>query len=197
VNPENPPPGSGPATTAKIFSEAAAQAALVRLKAKAAAQRTAADAPQPTDPREAVEMPDDEAAVNPEEARRQFEVVIADLRAAFAKFVAAKGEQFEQVVGLGWSGEHGDAASFLKHLEQERERLQNDAAQTASDIDSTTGAMELEEVHEKLAHMKSVWDKLRAEGVPRDQWPLDAELPWGLQFQAEAELDRDHEKPKP
>jgi len=49
--------------------------------------------------------------------------------------------------------------------------------------------MELEEVHEKLAEMKSVWDKLRAEGVPIDQRPLDPDLPWSVQFQAQAEAD--------
>ena len=135
--------------------------------------------------------------LNPEVARRQFEGVIADLRAEFVRLIAAKEEQFEQVVGLGWSGEHGDAASFLKHLEQERERLANDAAQTASDIDSTAEVMWLEEVHYKLARMNSIWAKLRAEGVPKDQWPFDADLSWGLQTQAQAEADRESENRKP
>ncbi len=49
--------------------------------------------------------------------------------------------------------------------------------------------MELEEVHEKLAGMKSVWDELRAEGVPIDRRPLDPDLPWSVQFQAQAEAD--------
>ena len=49
--------------------------------------------------------------------------------------------------------------------------------------------MELEDVNEKLADMKSVWDKLRAEGVPIDQRPLDPDLPWSVQFQAQAEAD--------
>jgi len=188
VNPANPPPASAPAPTTKIFSEAEVQAALARLKAKAAAQRTADGVPQPPDPCEAVEKPDDEAAVNPEEARRQFEVVIADLRAAFAKFVAAKEEQFEQVADLGWSGEHEDVASFLRHLEQERERLRGDTAQIHSDILSSAEANELAEIDEKLAEMKPTWDKLRAEGVPIDERPL-TDLPWSVQFQFQAEAD--------
>ena len=44
-------------------------------------------------------------------------------------------------------------------------------------------------MNEKLADMKSVWDKLRAEGVPIDQRPLDPDLPWSVQFQAQAEAD--------
>ena len=93
------------------------------------------------------------------------------------------------MLSLGWSGQHEDMEAFLKHMEQECERLGNDAAQTECDIDSTTEAMELEEVHEKLADMKPVWDKLRAEGVSVDARPLVADLPWSVQFQFQAEND--------
>ncbi|MCU0784820.1 MAG: hypothetical protein MUF81_12420 [Verrucomicrobia bacterium] len=178
------------ATPTKLFSDANVQAALARLKGKAAAQKaTAATPPQPAPP-EAVEMSAEELAANPEEARRRFEASVTDLRAAFAAWVAAKEEQFEQVLSLGWSGEHEDAASFLKHLEQERERLQLSAAQTDSDIDSTTGAMEVEEFHETLDAMKLEWASLRDQGVPRSQWPLASGLPWAIQFQAQAEIER-------
>lgn len=164
------------------------QAALAWLKARAAAQKAAAAAPpQPVAP-EAIEMSTEEIAANPEEARRRFDAVIAELRAAFARFVAAKEEQFEQVADLGWSGEHEDVASFLRHLEQERERLRGDIAQIHSDILSSAEANELAEIDEKLAEMKPTWDKLRAEGVPIEERPL-TNLPWSVQFQFQAEAD--------
>lgn len=49
--------------------------------------------------------------------------------------------------------------------------------------------MEMDEVKEKLADMKSVWDKLRAEGVPIEKRPLSAELPWSVQFEFQAKDD--------
>jgi hypothetical protein len=122
-------------------------------------------------------------------SKQTFQIALQDLQAAFAECCAAKKKQFEQLLALGWSGQYEDIPSFLKHLEEVRDRLHNDAAQTASDIDSTTGAMELEEMHEKLAHMKSIWEKLRAEGVPINQRPLDPNLPWSVQFQVQAESD--------
>ncbi|MEI7773689.1 MAG: hypothetical protein WCK17_02850 [Verrucomicrobiota bacterium] len=126
--------------------------------------------------------------LNPEVTRRQFEVAIADLRTAFDSLLGAMEEQFEQVISLGWSGDHEDAVSFLKYLEHQSECFVDDALQAACDVVATAEAMEFTE-HEKLAQMKLVWAKLRAEGVPRDQWPMLAELPWDLQFRAQAEAD--------
>ena len=134
-------------------------------------------------------MSAEELAANPEEARLRFAVAVGGLRETFAAWVAAKEGQFEQVLSLGWSGEHGDMAEFLKDLEQERKRLWRNADQTESDIDSTTEIMEFEESYERLEAMKSRWQKLRAEGVPKDQWPLDSGLTWAEQFQAQAEVD--------
>lgn len=45
------------------------------------------------------------------------------------------------------------------------------------------------EAERQLAAMKPEWDRLRAEGVPIDQRPLAADLPWAVQFQAQAEAD--------
>jgi hypothetical protein len=49
--------------------------------------------------------------------------------------------------------------------------------------------MEMEEVNERLAEMKPVWDKLRAEGVPIEKRPLSADLPWSVQFEFQAKGD--------
>jgi len=196
VNPGNPPPAPAPVLPPGIFSDAEAEAALAQLKAIAAAEEAAAAAPPPPAAPEAVEMSAEELYDNPEEARRRFDAAVADLREAFAAWVVAKQAQFEQLLDIAWSGQH-DMPSFLKQLEQERERLSGDAYQTESDVDSTTGAMEAEDEFQRLEDMKFVWAKLRAEGVPRNQWPLDAGLPFGLQFQVQAELERDLEKPKP
>lgn len=178
-----------PVPTPEIFSDAAAQAALARLKAKAAARQAAADAPPPPGPRESVELSAGETTANPEEPRRQFASAIAGLREAFAGWVAAKEEQFEQVLALGWSGQHEDLPSFLKHLEEERHRLAADADSAEEDVFSSTEAAELEDRHELLQAMKVEWDKLRAEGVPIEKRPLAADLPWSVQFQFQAETD--------
>ena len=37
--------------------------------------------------------------------------------------------------------------------------------------------------------MKIIWDKLRAEGVPIEERPLDGNLTWSAQFKAQAEAD--------
>ncbi len=42
---------------------------------------------------------------------------------------------------------------------------------------------------EKLAEMKPVWDRLRAEGVPIGERPLHADLPWSVQFEFQAKGD--------
>lgn len=47
-----------------------------------------------------------------------------------------------------------------------------------------------EDMIERLEEMKRVWTKLHAEGVPRGQWPLDADLPWGLQLSVQTEIGR-------
>jgi len=48
---------------------------------------------------------------------------------------------------------------------------------------------EIFEIDEILEGMKPIWDKLRTEGVPIDKRPLDANLPWSIQFQFQAETD--------
>ena len=60
---------------------------------------------------------------------------------------------------------------------------------TDGDIDSINDPLEVEEMDDKLADMKPSWDKLRAEGVPIEARPLVADLPWSIQFQAQAEAD--------
>ena len=54
---------------------------------------------------------------------------------------------------------------------------------------SNIGSNAMTETDEILAEMKPVWDKLRAEGVPIEQRPLDVELPWSVQFRFQAESD--------
>ncbi len=147
-------------------------------------------APAPPSVSEAVAMSAEELAANPEEARRRFEATVAGLREAFARLVTAKEEQFQQVRELGRSGDHENAAAFLKHLEQEIERLQFATAQTDRDIEDTSAIMEQEEEFEERERMKSAWQKLHADGVPKDQWPLSGTLTWADQFQAQAEVDR-------
>lgn len=44
-------------------------------------------------------------------------------------------------------------------------------------------------MNERLADMKPVWDKLRAEGVAIDRRPLDSELLWSVQFEFQAKGD--------
>lgn len=145
---------------------------------------------------EAVKMSAEELAANPEEARRRFNAAVADLRAAFARYVTAKEEQFEQVLELGWSGEQEDAVVFLKQLEQDRERLHLAAAQAESDIENTPAIMEQEDDNEERERMKSIWQKLCDEGVPRDHWPLSGILTWTDQFQTQAEVEREVAKLK-
>ena len=113
--------------------------------------------------------------MSPEDSRRKFEAALADLRAAFAEWAAAKEEQIEQLLDLGWSGEHEDIPRFLEHLEQQTKRLYAEAEQTRNNVTSTAGAAESVEVEERLQAMKVLWAKLRAEGVPIDQRPLDRE----------------------
>ena len=60
---------------------------------------------------------------------------------------------------------------------------------TDADIYSINHPLEVEEMDDKLADMKPIWDKLRAEGVPIEARPLVADLPWSIQFQAQAEAD--------
>jgi len=153
-NPENLPPASKPTSRLEIFSAAEAESALARLKAKAAAMKIPTAAPPPSRSPEVADMSAKETRANPDQARYRFDAIVADLRLVFTEWVAAKEEQFEQVLDLGWSGEHENAEVFLRHLEQERERLRNEAAQTGSDISSTASAMELEGTHEKLEDMK-------------------------------------------
>ena len=171
--------------------DSAAQAAPARLKAKAAARKTTAAAPPEPAASEVADLSEAELAAHPEAARRRIAAVLADLRAAFGECAAAKAEQGKQVVDLGWSCQYGSAAEFLKHLQQECERLQNQAAQTADEIESTASTLELVAEQETLENLKAEWAKLCREGVPRRQWPLAAELPFGLQFQVMAELERD------
>ncbi len=44
-------------------------------------------------------------------------------------------------------------------------------------------------VQQRLHSMRVIWDQCRAEGVPIDQRPLDASLPWAVQFEAQARSD--------
>ena len=189
MNPENLPPAPAPVPPAKLFSDAEVQAALARLKAKAAAQQaTAAAPPQPVAP-EAVEMSAEELAANPEEARRRFEAALAGLREASVKWVAAKEEQFEQLLEFGWSGEH-DLASFLKQMEQESQRLEAETDRAEEEVFSAAETMKAEDEYERLEAMKKEWARLRVQGAPRTRWPLDAGLPFGLQFAAMEEVER-------
>ncbi len=132
----------------------------------------------------------EELAAKPEEARRRFEAIVAELREAFAAWVAAKEEQFEQVLELGWAGQAGNAAVFLKQLDEERKRLWVDAAQTDCDIEDTPAIIEQEEKYfQRMERMKSIWATLCADGVCKDQWPLDDRLVLAEQLRAQAEVN--------
>ncbi|SRR6266566_872975 len=97
--------------------------------------------------------------MSPEDSRRKFEAALADLRAAFAEWAAAKEEQIEQLLDLGWSGKHEDIPRFLEHLEQQTKRLYAEAEQTRNNVTSTAGAAESVEVEERLQAMKVLWAK--------------------------------------
>ncbi len=129
--------------------------------------------------------------MNSDESRQQFQAALQRLRDAFADLVAAKEEQFEQVLKLGWSDEFEISEDFLAHLEQKSNRLFEDAGWTQNSVESTASAMESVELEERkrLYAMKLVWDKLRSEGVPIDKRPLHADVPQSVQFQFQADTD--------
>jgi hypothetical protein len=124
-----------------------------------------------------------------EEFKKEFQSIVEQLRSAFDEWLAAKEQQSGQVANVGWSGQYGDADNFLNHLREEETRLLTETDSTQEQIISTEAAMEDVQFDQRLQDMKSVWDKLRAEGVPIDKRPLDGNIPWSIQFEFQAKSD--------
>lgn len=117
-----------------------------------------------------------------DKSRHEYQTALQDLTAAFAVWVSAKEEQFEQLLKFGWSGECEGASSALVDLEQETERLDSAAETIRCEIESTAAAMESVDYDEEFRTIEVEWQKLYSDGVPSDQWPIIADIPFGDNF---------------
>ncbi len=128
-------------------------------------------------------------SIPPEESRKKFESAVQKLRSALDDWLTARREQFEQVLRQGWSLEFGDPEQLLQRLDRQSKRFSREAERTNYEVEQANECAESAELDERLESMKSLWDKLRAEGVPIDQRPLDPDLPFALQFHIQASSD--------